>query len=104
MVQNSSFARLILIENRSNTRKKIDFIFCIYYYFLFKLKQLCDCGYIPILLSLISDADILKYRDEDDQENKEQLLKMCLNLIHNIAQQPETKVMFRENKATNVNS
>jgi hypothetical protein len=53
-------------------------------------------------LSLISDKDILNYQDDDDRQNKEQLLKMCLNIIHNIAQQPETKVIFRENKATNV--
>jgi hypothetical protein len=59
---------------------------------------LSETGFIPILLSFIANPEILDSCDE----NEEQLLKMSINILHNVAQQPETKVTFREHRGSEV--
>jgi hypothetical protein len=65
---------------------------------IFYLKQVSDSGFIPLLLSILSNPNIVDNIDE----NEEQALKVAINILHNIAQHPETKLVFRDNKATKV--
>ena len=39
---------------------------------------------------------------ENIEDNEEQALKVVINILHNISQHPETKVIFRENSGTQV--
>ena len=57
-----------------------------------------EAGFIPLLLSILSNPSIV----ENMEQNEEQALKVAINILHNIAQHSETKVVFRENKATKV--
>ena len=51
-----------------------------------------------MLLTILSNPNIV----ENVEENEEQCLKVAINILHNIAQHPETKVVFRDNKGTKV--
>ncbi len=55
-------------------------------------------GFIPILLELISSDSLLP----NEQEEDEKLIKISLNIMNNIARNPETKIIFQKFNAYKV--
>jgi hypothetical protein len=49
-------------------------------------------------LNILSNPNII----DNIEENEEQCLKVSINILHNLAQHAETKVVFRDNKGTKV--
>ncbi|CAF0785528.1 unnamed protein product [Brachionus calyciflorus] len=54
-------------------------------------------GFIPILLEFLTNECLLSSDEED-----EKLYKLSLNIMNNIAHQPETKVYFQQNQASKI--
>jgi hypothetical protein len=59
------------------------------------LKE-CSC-YVPILLDILSNDGLLSSEEED-----EKLFKLTLNIMNNIAHQPESKIIFQQYQASKV--
>ncbi len=58
-----------------------------------------ECSsYVPILLDILSNDGLLSSEEED-----EKLFKLTLNIMNNIAHQPESKIIFQQHQASKVN-